>query len=277
MSGPRRGEIGWYVRRYIHSIKDIEGKLFFDIPAGAGNTSALIRERGGVVEAYDLFPESFAAEGITCKRADLGERLPVDDGRGDYVICQEGIEHLPNQVAAFREFNRILNKGGSLVITAPSFSHLRARFSYLLHEGSRINRLPPNETNAIWLSGENRGIYFGHLFVPSIQHLRVLGKIAGLDIVRVHRTNLSATSVLLGWLYPMLVLANLHAYRREMRRKRDLDKPWKRGIYREILKLNLSPKVLFCKHLFVEFRKTRELDEVAEDFHEKLAATTAGT
>ena len=249
----------------------MEGKLFFDIPAGTGATSALIRERGGEVEPYDLFPESFTAEGITCRRADLCERLPIDDGRGDYAICQEGIEHLPNQVAAFREFNRILKKGGTLVVTAPGFSHLRARMSYLLHEGNRTNRLPPNETSAIWLSGEGREVYFGHLFLPGIQHLRMLGKIAGMDIVHVHRTPLSNTSLLLGWLYPLIACASLFAYYREMRRKRELSKSWKREIYREILRLNLNPKVLFCKHLFVEFRKTHELSEVADLFHENLA------
>ncbi len=35
----------------------------------------------------------------------------------DYIICQEGIEHIPNQLKVLEEFNRVLKKDGVLLIT----------------------------------------------------------------------------------------------------------------------------------------------------------------
>ncbi|MGB0887585.1 MAG: class I SAM-dependent methyltransferase [Vicingaceae bacterium] len=39
----------------------------------------------------------------------------VKDASSDYLICQEGIEHFSDQLASFKEFNRVLKKGGRLI------------------------------------------------------------------------------------------------------------------------------------------------------------------
>ena len=52
----------------------------------------------------------------------------------DYIICQEGIEHIPNQLKVLEEFNRVLKKDGVLLITTPNNSHFRARLSHFLFE-----------------------------------------------------------------------------------------------------------------------------------------------
>jgi SAM-dependent methyltransferase len=273
---PKKGDIKWYMKRYIESLPDVRGKLFLDIPAGHGHTSGLIHSRGGHVEAYDLSPEFFDVEGVTCSKADLREHLPVDDGHADWVICQEGIEHLSDQLFALREFNRVLKKGGRLVVTTPNGSHLRARLSHLLLESDLPTRLPPSEVSAIWQTGErNADMYFGHIFLLGIQRLRVLARISGFRIVRLRRTALSRTSLLLGGLSPLILASSLYAYFMDMRRRKELDRAWKRSIYHEILRLNLDPKVLFCKHLFVELRKEYELADVGELFYRKLEAGRA--
>jgi len=165
----------------------------------------------------------------------------------------------------------IRSSGGTLVVTAPSASHLRARMSHFFLESELPSRLPPNETSAVWQAGDDPDdVYLGHVFLPTAQSLRILARLTGFGIVEFHRTNLSRTSVLLGWLYPLIVVFNLFAYLHEMRRRRHLDRRWLRSVFREVVNLNLGPRTLFCKHLFVEMRKERELDHVCELFYRKL-------
>src|SRR4051812_608157 len=134
----------YYVKNYLHSIRDeLKGKIVLDLAAGSGVTTEILLELGAKVEAFDLFPEYFMIKEIECKRADILDRMPVDDGYADYIICQEGIEHFADQMKAFKEFNRILKPGGKLIITTPSYSNLKAKFSYLLFECEDLNKLMP--------------------------------------------------------------------------------------------------------------------------------------
>ncbi len=255
-------DIKRFVERYFRTRSDMKGKRVADLPAGKGYISAVLRDVGAEVRAYDLFPEFFQIEGMTCSEADLTERLPIDDASFDMVLCQEGIEHLPDQLAALREFNRILAPGGTLVLTTPNISHLRARMSYLLTESELWKRMPPNELDAVWHADSGK-TYFGHIFLVNIQKLRVLAVAAGFRLARVHTVKASTSALLLGFLYPVIVLTNWLAYQRNLRRKDGLDEAEKRRVYGEILRLNIHPTILFGRHLFVEFEKSCETGQMA--------------
>lgn len=45
--------------------------------------------------------------------------IPEPDGSFDAVLCTEVFEHIPDPVAALREFARLLRPGGRLILTAP--------------------------------------------------------------------------------------------------------------------------------------------------------------
>lgn len=45
--------------------------------------------------------------------------IPMEDASFDAVMCNEVLEHVPDPVAAIRELNRVLKKGGYLLLTAP--------------------------------------------------------------------------------------------------------------------------------------------------------------
>src|SRR5687768_2006351 len=106
------------VERYLRGLgENLRGRVIVDLPAGAGRMSRVLQELGAKVEPYDLFPESFKVKSLQCRPADLNEQLPIADAHADYVLFQEGIEHLPNQLFALQEMNRILKPGGRLLLT----------------------------------------------------------------------------------------------------------------------------------------------------------------
>lgn len=52
--------------------------------------------------------------------------IPAEDGSFDAVLCTEVLEHIPDPVAALKEFCRLLRPGGELILTAPfcSLTHM---------------------------------------------------------------------------------------------------------------------------------------------------------
>ena len=143
--------IKFYVKRFLIENKDrFAGKKVVDFPAGNGISSRILEEIGATPIPFDLFPEYFTIEGLTCSRANISIGIPLADNTADGIICQEGIEHFADQFGAFKEFSRITKKGGTLLITTPNYSNLRAKLSYLLSESERFNSImPPNELDSI--------------------------------------------------------------------------------------------------------------------------------
>jgi SAM-dependent methyltransferase len=266
MSLFRRGGIKPFVKDFFRSRQNLSGKVVVDLPAGGGEMSRVLRDLGATVEAYDLYPEFFQVPGLTCRFADLEAALPIPNGHADYVLFQEGMEHLPDQLRPLREFNRILKKGGRLILTTPNPSCLRARLCHLPLESYLIGRLPINETSAIrFLDKRENRFYFGHIFLIGAQKLRILGRVAGFRIAAIHPSKYSKCSLLLGVFYPLLALVNLWAYFRS-RRRLGQDPARTRQILREVLWLNLHPRVLFAKKLFFELEKERELADADAAF-----------
>jgi SAM-dependent methyltransferase len=253
------GDIKAAVHDYFRQRNDLSGQVVVDIPAGRGVNSAVVLAQGARVEAFDLFPRFFEARGLSCSRADLRGPLPIASEHADLVLFQEAIEHLSDQLGVLVELNRILKPGGTLILTTPNVSHLRARLSHFLLESELYNRLPANESDALWFS-DGESVYLGHLFLIGAQRLRVLARLAGFRIVRFHPVKVSVTSLLLGISYPLLLAFNAFAYVRGMRRRGDGERDVQRRTLREVLRLNLHPTVLFGKHLFVELAKESEAE-----------------
>ena len=279
--------INSYVESFLRSNSErFVGKTVVDIPAGSGHTSGLLRNLGAVVEASDLFPDCFKAEGHVCKKADLTGTIPFPDNHADFVLSQEGIEHVPDHVNMFREFNRILKRGGTLLLTTPNYSNLRIKLGHLLSESEyAFKRMPPNELDSIWGFGARTlecgvsrsgaagdsvasapgfgDVYFGHVFPIGIQKLRFLARVAGFRITKIYHTRVNGTSLGLIFLfYPFVLVINWLAYYRALRKHKDIALEEKREVYGEILKYSIDPRILVDGYLFVEFVKEYEMPEV---------------
>ena len=264
--------IKYHVKKFLLKNKNrFANKIVVDIPAGNGITSRILKEIGAVPVAFDLFPEYFQVENLKCERANVLEKIPLEDKCADFLICQEGIEHFTDQFKALKEFNRVLKQNGSLIITTPNYSNLRARLSYFLSESERFNSImPPNEIDSIWMNKQEitSEIYFGHVFLLGIQKLRVLAKLSGFRIKHFQFTRLKTTSLfILPFAYPFIFLSNLFTYLKNVNKNKGYDKQYQKRIYNEIFSLSINPKILIDGHLFVEFEKEMDSDKVMQQLN----------
>jgi SAM-dependent methyltransferase len=247
-----------FVARYIRALPDLTGRTVVDVPSGDGRASHLFRQRGATVLALDLFPEFNRAPGVRVRAADMCGRLPLDDACADFLICQEGIEHVPDQLGMLNEFNRVLKPGGFLLLTTPSLSHMRARLSWLLFEADSWRRMPRTELDSVNVADQTgQRLYYGHLFLRGVQHLQSLATLSGFTVVERRRTEVAAGSVVLGLLaWPLLALGSAVSYLTYSRKqKRKIDPRRSGPLWREHVRLNLSPVTLCCKHVFWVLRK----------------------
>jgi len=271
------GSVKYHVKKILSGWqKDLAGKRVIDFPAGTGVTSGILRDLGAIPVAFDLFPEYFQAEGLTCTRTDIRSGIPVDNGFADAIVCQEGIEHFSDQYQAFREFNRVLKPEGILLMTTPNYSSLRSRVSYLLSESERYNRhMPPNEIDSIWMASPEISdeIYFGHIFLIGIQKLRVLARVAGFRINKIYMADYKFSSfIYFPIFYPFIVVSNLIAYHKNLRKHKGPRRDQVREAYREILRIALDPRILTGGILMVEFQKEASVSEM----HRKLRSRDVG-
>ncbi len=244
------------VKRLFERRGDLSGLIVIDIPAGHGSMSDNLRKLGANVEAYDLFPEFFRIPDMECHHADLTKKTPIPDEHADLVLCQEGIEHIPDQLATLRELSRILKHKGRLIVTTPNVSHLRAKLSHFLVESEYYRRMPANEADQILTAPWDSNVHlFGHVFLIGAQRLRTLARIAGLRLVKTHPVRISRFSLIIGVLYPLLVVANYLLYIDTISKIPKEELASKKETFKEVIKLNLNPQVLFGKSLIFEFEK----------------------
>jgi SAM-dependent methyltransferase len=130
------------------------------------------------VTAGDLCADGFIPRDIPFFEMDLDAVFPFADGAFDLVICGDGIEHLENPFALFREFSRVLIDGGTLVVATPNYLNLERRLKFLW-SGSitkplvRTRGLAPDHP-----SGQ------GHINPLTLIRMAYIAETAGFDLVR---------------------------------------------------------------------------------------------
>jgi SAM-dependent methyltransferase len=202
-------------------------------------------------------------EGVKGEYADLNDGIPVEDGSADYLICQEGIEHLPDKIAIFREFNRVLKEGGTLIVTTPNLSNARGRLWMAITESDSGRRMPVTEIDSLWFTeNETDRLYFGHLFLATVQHLQTVCSITGFEILERRATARSTSAIVLGVLmYPFIILGSLLAYLAYRGKNAHVEEGRRKAILWDRVKLNLAPQTLFGKHIFWVLRKKKSVAE----------------
>ncbi|MEO6903502.1 MAG: hypothetical protein ABI315_10120 [Bacteroidia bacterium] len=109
-------------------------------------------------------------------------------------------------------------------------------------------------------------VYYGHIFLIGFLKLRCIAKLSGFKIKHIELTKLKTTSlVFLLIFYHFILLSNWITYRKRLRKNKDFNEDTKREVYKEIFKLSINPKILVYGHIFIEFEKEKEINEIAKD------------
>jgi SAM-dependent methyltransferase len=98
------------------------GHTVLDVACGTGVVAVAAAERvgrSGAVTGVDINPGMIAVaartDGVRWTQADAA-RLPFPDGAFDRVLCQAGLQFVPDRLGALREMRRVLRPGGRVAL-----------------------------------------------------------------------------------------------------------------------------------------------------------------
>lgn len=114
-----------YLHRRREVTKELEGLdetgVILDIGSGI---SPMAEIKDNVILGDMSLPSMklMKGKGANCAVLDI-THLGIKSNSIDIIICSEVLEHIADDIAALREMNRVLKKGGSLIITVPTNKH----------------------------------------------------------------------------------------------------------------------------------------------------------
>ncbi len=239
-----------FIHRYL-AENDVKKKTVIDVSAGSGYVANLWHEAGAKVKAFDMYPEVFKSENLTCLPIDLNEKLPIESNSADYALLMETIEHIPNQQFLLQELARILKPNGILIITKPNNSSLSGRIANLWTEAERSDMFLSNEASVIGY--DDTHIYNGRVFLCNAQRLRTLAGLVGLHFENVYTNKLSVSSLI--WYFFIGLFQYFRSFRTYKRLARKTSNLQEKEILLQQHQLNINRTVLLHKHLCILFRK----------------------
>jgi ubiquinone/menaquinone biosynthesis C-methylase UbiE len=104
------------------------GERVLDVACGTGVVARLAsRQVGatGTVAGLDVDPGMAVARAATPSGMSIAwhearaEAMPLPDASFDVVLCQMGLQFMPDRLAALREMRRVLVDGGRLILSVP--------------------------------------------------------------------------------------------------------------------------------------------------------------
>lgn len=244
MMGPACPKIHDAVISKVRALGLQPGAAVLDAPCGAGELSILLAQNGFQVYAADLgcdlLPEAADCVGDRFRVTDLNGPLPWPDSSFDLIVSVEGVEHLENAFAFFREAHRICRPGGMFLITTPNVVSLRSRVRYF---GSSFFTQDPRPLN------ESARHPLHHIGLRTFWEWRYLLHVSGFHLTGVSHTHIKPVSFLYGIFAPWTWLYTRLAFRKEKDRAQ-------RERNREILRSLASPSLLFGENILLIAKKT---------------------
>lgn len=130
--------------RVIGALRPLPTWRILEVGVGTGANLQVLRSLGARrVYACDIAIEAerTQSDGVAFARADI-LRLPFASGSMDLVLAADVIEHVDDDLAALREFARVLRPGGHLLLTVPAFPSLWGPQDVVAHHRRRYRRTP---------------------------------------------------------------------------------------------------------------------------------------
>jgi SAM-dependent methyltransferase len=214
LAKPNHPNIEWtygalpFARNEIHDKvvemmeKEPRGKVL-DVPTGTGILGRRLLRAGFEVSCCDINPSFFSVPELKIEIGDLNRSLPYRDDSFDYLVCLEGIEHTENPSNAIREFQRVLKKGGKLILSTPNFLNIERRIHFLFT--GTFSKIPSHEViKNIW-KGD---LSMAHLSPLGYPLLKFIMEYYGFRILRLERDR---EKLRMHWLFPMVWGIRLYA------------------------------------------------------------------
>jgi SAM-dependent methyltransferase len=159
-------------REHVLAHQLLDGLTGLEIGAAAHNPFGLRTRNVALSEANEFYAELSRGEIIVPAAVDIwapGDNIPVPDRSEDFVISSHLVEHLPNLIAAFIEWDRILRNGGYVFMIVPLKGALPADnsreltpLSHFVEDYNQKITLDTHPTDGV--PGERAGHY--HTFTP---------------------------------------------------------------------------------------------------------------
>jgi 2-polyprenyl-3-methyl-5-hydroxy-6-metoxy-1,4-benzoquinol methylase len=105
-----------------------------DIGCGSGRIGKKMQDTGYQVSGLDFSEEAIkkaVSNGINAKQANLDDGIPEQDNSYDVIWAGDIIEHVFDPIGLLKESQRVLKKGGVILITIPSDVGLISRIKML--------------------------------------------------------------------------------------------------------------------------------------------------
>jgi len=164
-------------------------RIILDAGCGEGHLLERLKEAGKGVELCGVDVTSVAVKRARerCPTANIVEgdiaHLPYDDNSISVIVCTEVIEHVPEYDDVLREFKRVLQPNGRLIITFPNERLWTVARALLLrrpikvpdHVNSFSPYLMSMATHGLWAIGL-RNLPFGLPFWLSLNCVMVFKK-----------------------------------------------------------------------------------------------------
>ena len=113
-----------------------KGERLLDIGCGDGTLGYFAKNKYKEVYGIDISKEALKIakkRGIIVEKVNLNEeKLPFENEYFDAVTCLDVIEHVFEPRDLIKEINRVLKRGGSLVISTPNIRYWRHLFSLIV-------------------------------------------------------------------------------------------------------------------------------------------------
>lgn len=200
----------------LEKIADIfsnekRGKVL-DLGCGDGDYAKRLKDLGYDVIAGDIDKNRFNYhKEIEFRHCDITKQMPFNDSSFDYVLLMEVVEHLRNPYVVIPEINRVIKKGGFLILSTPNILNLESRFRFMFEGAYEYFREPPLDQ----VKNSKEVIFNLHLVPYRYHELEYLLSACGFKISGVF------TSIYQGFgLWFMLPMIKFQAWQKERRARK---------------------------------------------------------
>lgn len=234
------------IARAVQLLSERPTGTLLDVGTGAGELAKAMADRGFQATACDAYEADFKYHGtIPFTKANFDEQWPFTQGAFDYVVCLEVLEHMGNPSQFVGNLAKALRPGGLLVLSTPNILSMKSRLRFLTEGAWEYFREPLLERSRLDYTNPKEHFHIAPLRVHEIEFFFHL---AGLDIEAFKTTKLY--SGLRYGCFPLEWVLRFQAgmKARRARRKGDI-------LYDRIMRVMLSPEVLYGQHLVVLARK----------------------